>query len=893
MINIFSTAVLSFWVVAAVAQTPVWTQFPNSPSGTARNDDIYFADQQHGWSARGTDGVYRTTNGGQLWIKSITNTVTTPYTAHFRSIGFASATRGWAGNLGPGSYDGAVNDTNLLYETFDGGLTWGVVAPLNLTDMKGFCAIHVYDSQRIYGAGRVRGPAHFVKSEDGGSSWFVTNLTTAGVMGGLMDVYFKDPTNGFIVGMNTNLFTVPPYYGSIARTTNGGLNWEVQVTTSVTNSYFWKMSWPTPQVGYVSLQQNSSHSTIIYYKTTDGGATWVSNGIPFSSLGILQTSFGLQGIGFISTNEGWMGGSSSLGSPTNFVHTTNGGLTWATEGYGNTRSINRLRFASPTLAYMSGQALHVYHVPLVAAVLPASTNVTTGSNLTFAATAYGTAPLQFQWRLNGTNLAGGTTNGFTVTNVTAASAGNYDLVIMDFSGSVTSGVAALTVSGVIIPPSITTPPQSQVANLGSNANFTVIAAGTAPLNYQWRFNGTNLLAATNSSYTRTNVQLATTGNYFVVVTNHVGSVTSAIAVLTLGFLDDFDSYVAPSSVTNPATTNGYKIFFGAVSGGTDFKAIFGFDYSTITFPTNIPSAPRSVGGTTRGLFLTVNKDPSGLAAAVNLYPLGLVVAGNFALKFDVWLNWTNPGSATEHALFGINHSGNITNRVAQLTSDGLFFAMDGDGNVSGTSTVVRDFSVFRGGGLGVAPILMLTNNTAFGPTPLLGSTFDNANTGFVNLFPAKNISGYPTTPAGTPGFGWVSGEVRQENNVITCLLNGVAFAQYTNTFDYTNGSVLVGYNDVFDSLGSTNNFVIFDNLRVEPIAIVPVNLLLPTLAGTNFSFSFATDAYTSYTVQWKTNLASEIWTTYTNFYAASATNTQTIPLPPNNFGAQYFRVSRP
>ena len=170
----------------------------------------------------------------------------------------------------------------------------------------------------------------------------------------------------------------------------------------------------------------------------------------------------MQGIGFVSTNEGWLGGG-ALAAPNNFIHTTDGGATWTPMGYVNANNLNRFRFASPTLGYLSGIKLHVFHIPPAATVLPANTNATVGSNVTFTATAYGTAPMQFQWRLNGTNLVGGTTNGFAVTNISAASAGNYDLIISDFSGSVTSAVAALTVSGVVIAPSITTQPQSQVA----------------------------------------------------------------------------------------------------------------------------------------------------------------------------------------------------------------------------------------------------------------------------------------------------------------------------------------------------------------------------------------------------------------------------------------------
>ena len=50
--------------------------------------------------------------------------------------------------------------------------------------------------------------------------------------------------------------------------------------------------------------------------------------------------------------------------------------------------------------------------------------------------------------------------------------------------------------------SITTQPQSQGVAVGSNATFMVAAAGTAPLSYQWRFNGATISRATNASLTR-------------------------------------------------------------------------------------------------------------------------------------------------------------------------------------------------------------------------------------------------------------------------------------------------------------------------------------------------------------------------------------------------------
>jgi hypothetical protein len=363
------------------------------------------------------------------------------------------------------------------------------------------------------------------------------------------------------------------------------------------------------------------------------------------------------------------------------------------------------------------------------------------------------------------------------------------------------------------------------------------------------------------------------------------------------FADDFDGYPAPLVVTNAVPTNNYRLVYGTTAGSPNFTAIFGFDYSTVDFPLSIPPAPHSTGGTTKGLYLTVNKNsayphgstsPAGNAAAVNLYPIGLFFSNDFALKFDLWLNWTNTATSTEHAIFGINHSGALTNRVEQMTSDGLFFGVSGDGGVSPTSTNVRDFAVLRGGGPGAAPILMVTNNTVFGPTPPLGPQFDHANPGFVGLFPALPV--YGGIRAGSAGLRWVSVEVRQESRLITWLLNGAIVAQYTNQSAFTNGAIMVGYNDVFASLGDTNNFVLFDNLRVESIPAVPVELWSPRITAGEFQFSFATEPYKRYTVEHATSLSAPDWVTVTNVVGDGHTGTLSAPLQP---GENYFRVRSP
>ena len=80
---------------------------------------------------------------------------------------------------------------------------------------------------------------------------------------------------------------------------------------------------------------------------------------------------------------------------------------------------------------------------------------------------------------------------------------------------------------------ITAPPQSQTALVGSNVTFIVTVAGPA-LSYQWFFNGTNALAgATNSTLSLANLTLSQSGSYSVVASNFAGAVVSTAATLTV------------------------------------------------------------------------------------------------------------------------------------------------------------------------------------------------------------------------------------------------------------------------------------------------------------------------------------------------------------------------
>jgi len=105
----------------------------------------------------------------------------------------------------------------------------------------------------------------------------------------------------------------------------------------------------------------------------------------------------------------------------------------------------------------------------------------------------------------------------------------------------------LTTNGTltVIDPAILVQPVSVTNNLGGGATFTVVAAGTATLTYQWQQDGFDLPGQTASSLTLNNIQDSDAGDYTVVVENGISLITSDVATLTLTH--------PPVVVTEPAS----------------------------------------------------------------------------------------------------------------------------------------------------------------------------------------------------------------------------------------------------------------------------------------------------------------------------------------------------
>jgi hypothetical protein len=168
----------------------------------------------------------------------------------------------------------------------------------------------------------------------------------------------------------------------------------------------------------------------------------------------------------------------------------------------------------------------------VLTVQPQSQTVYSGTDITFTASADGSTPLIWQWRFNGVPISGATIPTLTRSAVTTNQAGGYSVVVTNSFGSATSQVAVLSV--VDAAPYFTRQPVSQSVALSNYTTLIAEASGSVPIFWQWQFNGAAIQDATNSSLIVGPVTSDLTGGYTAVARNAFGSVTSAVATVSLG-----------------------------------------------------------------------------------------------------------------------------------------------------------------------------------------------------------------------------------------------------------------------------------------------------------------------------------------------------------------------
>lgn len=219
------------------------------------------------------------------------------------------------------------------------------------------------------------------------------------------------------------------------------------------------------------------------------------------------------------------------------------------------------------------------------AVQPANQTVTAPATATFTVNATGAPPLTYAWQSapSGSSsfaaIAGAANSNSYTTPATSTGQSGMQFRVVVSNGvnpQATSNPATLTVNAAGVAPSITTQPTNQTVTVGLTATFTVVAAGTAPLSYQWQSapsgssTYSNVGSATPSpSLAVMNTTLAQSGStYRVIVSNSANpSATSNAATLTV----NPSSPVAPSITlqpTNQTVTAGLTATFTVVATGT-------------------------------------------------------------------------------------------------------------------------------------------------------------------------------------------------------------------------------------------------------------------------------------------------------------------------------------
>jgi len=152
----------------------------------------------------------------------------------------------------------------------------------------------------------------------------------------LLSVFFIDADTGYAAGDN----------GIIAKTNDGGMNWEVQTVgedMDVFSLYF-----PNNSTGYaLGRIGHMVHDPCVFLKTVDGGMNW--------SINVIDSSFSFNELYFTSEDTGYICGYYNPGGVTTglILKTTNGGNDWSTM-YEGSGPLESLHFPSSNTGYVMG-----------------------------------------------------------------------------------------------------------------------------------------------------------------------------------------------------------------------------------------------------------------------------------------------------------------------------------------------------------------------------------------------------------------------------------------------------------------------------------------------------------------------------------------------------------
>ncbi len=185
--------------------------------------------------------------------------------------------------------------------------------------------------------------------------------------------------------------------------------------------------------------------------------------------------------------------------------------------------------AATLLTSIDAEAARPKRTALKVSSQPSSTTIYEGQSTTFSINATSGRTITYTWYKNG-SIIGSNSKSLSVSNATLSSGGTYSCKVTDGASTYNCTKFALTINEIV---RITKQPSSQMVNEGTGTSMTVAATGTAPMSFQWYYNGQAVSGATTSTLNFSSAQLVDAGNYYCRVSNPGSSATTSTASLVV------------------------------------------------------------------------------------------------------------------------------------------------------------------------------------------------------------------------------------------------------------------------------------------------------------------------------------------------------------------------
>ncbi|MCK5786598.1 MAG: hypothetical protein KAH54_08590 [Candidatus Sabulitectum sp.] len=271
-------------------------------------------DSMTAWAAGGTyEGfgvVMKTTDGGNSWLRMGDETSIPNETS--RVVG-VSATTAWLSGSG-----------NSILKTTDGGVSWQDMSdPAHSGNV--WRGMSLVDQSNIWLCGGTVYDGRVIHSTDGGVSWRSESDSLFETWP-LITIAAWDAGNAWVVGHGY----------TIARTTDGGDNWEVVTPDSMhmQGNDANGICLLSPEEAWVVTDAGG------IWRTTDGGDSWIVQDVPDEAKG-----FYLVRISALDPSTAWVNGVGAYSPPEGItLHTTDGGATWNREDDGSLNNMWGISF---------------------------------------------------------------------------------------------------------------------------------------------------------------------------------------------------------------------------------------------------------------------------------------------------------------------------------------------------------------------------------------------------------------------------------------------------------------------------------------------------------------------------------------------------------------------